>query len=442
MTAVLMRMRCRVGSSSVGRWRLIARVYRCLLVFLIAVTIGWNVSCDWLITEETITQGNGASASASQPTKIRESGSTTIRNLGLLIAGVCALSLAVWRALAADRQSKATERQSETATVDIWHSRFVSGVNMLASEHQSVRMCGAFELLHLLADSPRPYRIQLIETLSAFVRQPILLNGQGERSKEEAQAVLNGFKLRHELDALPINEAWSNVEQEFMAYTAGTLLPPWERESKKAQSGVDYPLKLRGADLRGLDLANVNLAFSALRDADLQGTRIANSDLSHAILRGANLSSPYVLEGRRWPRILQNYNSGTDDLTLLLDSELRGANFIGAKLLGTHIWYSDLSETNLWQADLSKSTLRKTDLSKARLLDAKLVDAKLEGSKFTEAILYGTDISGANFGGYRNPAVGLTQAQLERCVAGEDRPPNLDGVIDADTGQPLRWTKQ
>ena len=426
--------------TSLRKWSLLHSVYRSILTALIVAVFGFSVSCDWLITERTIIQGDDADVPASRPMKVQESGSTTIRNLGLLAAGIFALGLAIWRSWAAHRQSKATESQSETADRELWNSRFVTGVNMLASEHQSVRMCGVFELQHLLADSPQPNRIQLTETLCAFVRQPVQEGNDVGRSKEETSTVLQGFSLPGDRKQIPVTE--SNLETDLSAYSYGNLNAPWERSDHVPESSVEYPLKLSGANLDGLSLHNVNLAFSTLRDATVLGTRISWSDLSHAILRGANFSSPHVVEGRRWPRMLHNYNAGQDDVTLLLVANLRHANCIGTTFVGTNFWYSDLSHANLWQADLAKAVLIKTDLSDAVLAEAKLIDAQLEGCKWTGAKLQGADVSGADFGAHGNPAIGLTQAQLDQCIADRDKPPKLDGVLDAETGQSLRWIQQ
>ena len=44
-----------------------------------------------------------------------ESASTTIRNVGLVIAGSVALPLAIWRGVVADRQASAAQRQVDAA---------------------------------------------------------------------------------------------------------------------------------------------------------------------------------------------------------------------------------------------------------------------------------------------------------------------------------------
>jgi len=44
-----------------------------------------------------------------------ESASTTIRNVGFIIAGSAALPLAIWRGIVADKQASAAQRQVTTA---------------------------------------------------------------------------------------------------------------------------------------------------------------------------------------------------------------------------------------------------------------------------------------------------------------------------------------
>lgn len=39
----------------------------------------------------------------------------------------------------------------------------------------------------------------------------------------------------------------------------------------------------------------------------------------------------------------------------------------------------------------------------------------------------------------RRPVTGLTQEELNEARADPTRPPNLDGVLDAETGEPLVW---
>ena len=92
-----------------------------------------------------------------------ESASTTIRNLGLLVAAPFALWFAYWRARVADRQANAaqeqvktsqqqvetSQRQAETAEKGLLNERYQRGAEMLGSEVLSVRLGGIYALARL-----------------------------------------------------------------------------------------------------------------------------------------------------------------------------------------------------------------------------------------------------------------------------------------------------
>ena len=68
-----------------------------------------------------------------------ESGSTTIRNLSIVLAGLVALPLAVWRGVVANRQARAArgqaeaaQRQADTAQQDLRNKRYQETVGLLA----------------------------------------------------------------------------------------------------------------------------------------------------------------------------------------------------------------------------------------------------------------------------------------------------------------------
>ena len=81
---------------------------------------------------------------------------------------------------------------------------------------------------------------------------------------------------------------------------------------------------------------------------------------------------------------------------------------------------------NLNGADLVRANLAGLDLTGAFLLKTNLRLASLAG----------TTLSGVHLGGMPN-AVGLTQGQLDQALA--DSPPDLGGVCDVETEEPLEW---
>ena len=81
------------------------------------------------------------------------SGSGTIRNIGLVAAGLIALPLAIWRAIVA-------ERQANTAQQGLLNERYQNGAAMLGNEVLSVRLGGIYALQRLAEDHPEQYHIQ------------------------------------------------------------------------------------------------------------------------------------------------------------------------------------------------------------------------------------------------------------------------------------------
>lgn len=113
--------------------------------------------------------------------------------------------------------------------------------------------------------------------------------------------------------------------------------------------------------------------------------------------------------------------------------------------------HGSLYSANLYAANLRKSMLPNMDLHGAILAEADLTEADLgytdlqgtilAGADLTNTYLANANLSGAYFSDDGdNPAVGLTQEQLDQAWADPEYPPRLDGVLDANTGKPLSWS--
>ena len=112
-----------------------------------------------------------------------ESGSSTIRNLGLVLAGIIALPLAIWRGVVADRQASAAQRQAETALEQadtaqrgLLNERYQQGAEMLGSGVLAVRLAGVYALERLAKESPCEYHVQIMKLFCEFVRDPTMHN--------------------------------------------------------------------------------------------------------------------------------------------------------------------------------------------------------------------------------------------------------------------------
>ena len=101
-----------------------------------------------------------------------KSGSTKIRNLGLVLAAILALPLAIWRSKVAERQAATAQRQAETAQRGLLNERYQKGAEMLGSHVLSVRLGGIYALARLAHEHSADYHTQIMSLLCAFVRNP------------------------------------------------------------------------------------------------------------------------------------------------------------------------------------------------------------------------------------------------------------------------------
>ena len=238
--------------------------------------------------------------------------SATVRNLGLVIGGVIAVLLALWR-------SRVAERQADTAQRGLLNERYQKGAEMLGSPTLSVRLGGIYALQRLAQEHPAEYHVQILRLFCAFVRNPPTRK-DGEDGQEAAEET--------------------------------TPLIRTLREDVQAVMGAIGTRRKKHLILEG----------DARFTLDLHG-----SNLSDAILIGANLFG-----------------------AILMDTNLSGARLMGALL--------------------SDALLHEADLSGAKL--------SLNG---------------------QNPVSGLTQSQIDKARADENNPPELDGVADVETREPLVW---
>ena len=384
--------RIKILPSSTAFW--LSLVAMVLVFSVLLPAVGW----DWL---RSGTSGNGG-----------ESNSTTIRNVGFLVAGVLALVFAVWRGVLAQRQAETAQRQSETSQQGLRNERYQKGAEMLGSEVLSVRMGGIYALQRLAGEQSREYHCQIMGLLCSFVRHPtrddaVALRSDGTRARNDEQS----GHIREDVQAV----------MELIAQRSEAAIA-LEEEST-------FVLDLRGADLRGLHLWGAKFGKAILDRARLEGANLTDADLSQSSLEGADFS--------RCEIIMANLSGARMDRAVLIDAMLMDA---------------DLSRTSMWD----------TDLSGARLLSANLSEAMLLGTNFSRAHLMGIDLSGTDLPGvnltgtfFANPTtddsvdgmlitsdapvLGLTQSQLNGAKAEPNNLPKLKGVLDAETGEQLVW---
>ena len=316
-----------------------------------------------------------------------EPNSATIRNIGLIIAGLVTLPLLIWRGVVADKQASAAQVQAQiakeqaqtakeqaqtakeqvqTARQSLIGERYQRAAGMLHTRDTSARLNGISELMHLAAEHPEQYHIQIVERLCAFARHP---------TKDE------------------------NYEKELAEYNADTSKLPKQREDVQAvmdfiASRSETQLDLEKSQGFTLNLIGADLSHVQIIEGDLSGAMLNDANLFHANIASVNLSDVYLIR------------------TIMRDTTLRNIDFSGAGG-----WGIDLSGAKVLQygkplfeldhANLSGAKLKGVDLSKeiiqhSTLQDAQIIDSNLSDTYFLDSNLSGaefirTDISGAEF---------------------------------------------
>ena len=305
---------------------------------------------------------------------------TTVRNIGLVAAGVIAILLAFWR-------STVAERQAETAQAGLLNERYQKGAEMLGSGVLSVRLGGIYALKRLAEEHPKEFHIQIIELFCAFVRHPT----EGDS---------------HETVAPERGNDRSDQRIRSDVYAAVKVISSLNEivENNKLQ------MDLRGANLSYAGLKGANLSNAILTGANLQHAYLADADLS-----GAELCST--------------------------ETNLKYAILTGAKLTGADLSDADLFAARLVgrTTDLSNATLIHTHLRKANLSGANLTNAHLSRTILSDALLHNTNLSNTDFW---DDVYDLSQAQLDKAVSEPNLPPRLNGLLDHKTGEPLIWRGQ
>ena len=349
-----------------------------------------------------------------------ESGSTTIRNVALVVAGAIALALALWR-------SRVADRQANTAQQNLLNERYQKGAEMLGSEVLSVRLGGVYALQSLAQEHPEQYHVQIMRLFCAFARCPtedLSLKSEGEDSRQD--------------------DLWG-IRQDVEAVMQAICSRP---ESRIAlERNANFRLDLRGADLHGMQLLDADLSNAMFYNSNLSRVNFANTDLTDSFLSYADLSQALFHDvnfsrTRLWFADLSG--------ALLQDADLPGLDFSNAKLHGTNLGRANLSGANFqyatatkaWfeSANLSRATFLRVDLSGAKLMKADLTDAHFLDADLNDANISDANLSGVKFSnGGIQPAKGLTQTQLDEAQSDSNDLPKLTGVLDAGTGRQLVW---
>ena len=349
-----------------------------------------------------------------------DSASTTLRNIALVALGAVGLPLALWRSFVA-------ERQATTAQKGLLNERYQRGADMLGSEVLSVRLAGIYALEELAKEYPEEYHTQVMRLFCAFARLPTR-----DQSLESRRATIRpGSLLGIRQDVAAIMEAIGSRDE--------------ARITVERRAGLR--LDLRGADLRELDVIDADLSRAMLQHVNLSGAFLTNVDLTEASLVGADLSASQwrgvILAGAHiWSA---NFSDAMLQDAQMVRMSLHAVNFTGANLGRANLAqgiFQDAIVAKAWLegANLADTTFLRTDLSQSRMAKADLSGAELIDTNLAGVSLFEANVSGTQFSHRGGQQVrGLTQRQLDQAQAQPEAPPSLDGVLDAESGEPVQW---
>lgn len=315
-----------------------------------------------------------------------------VRNLGLVIGGIVALGVAVWRSKAAQDQVTVSER-------DRLDRRFRSGVKLLSEKEVVSRLAGIRMLGQLAKLEPELFRDDVTRVLCEFARNPTAIEPADRGSLISLPRFLEDEDDDDAIDDDDLLAAFNeSIREEIEA--AIRVISDCNSASKSDRARNSLTINLTGMALYDANFSDVDLS-----GANLEGARLVRTDLSGANLSGARLS-------------LANLRAAN-----LAQANLVRANLSVAKLQHAQLVWSNLSHANLQGATLTNIHILHSNFSGAFLYPASV---SLEASNEVDV-------------GEEIVVTGLTQRATDAMWAEKDTPPLLDGVVDPETGEPIEW---
>jgi uncharacterized protein YjbI with pentapeptide repeats len=260
------------------------------------------------------------------------------------------------------------------------------------------------------------YRLA-IATLEGLAGPPLILRRLGDRKRDKLLQLTEILLLAMTFLVLPLlsfglmsagpqstaidPRIWAPAVFAALGYSPFANFRGREVSSRPDDwSDTDPPIaRVKGADLRGVDLYRASAAGAFLAKADLREANLQSADLELADLRGARLQDANLRQASLLHADLR-------------ESNLAGANLRQAVLLRANLEAAQLRRANLSEAFLNQANLQSADLFMADLRGAWLNNADLRGANLALTFLGGANLEGADL---RN-ATGLDCVQLETVV--------------------------
>ena len=276
-------------------------------------------------------------------------------------------TLVALQAFSSYKRSKAMENTAEAqveanrnTVLGQMRERLKSAVDHLGHASISVRLGGAYELLHLARDNPA-FRQTVLDILCVYIRSTtISTNYRAENSFRPSAEIQNLLNLLF-------------------------------RKNYQVFRGL-Y-IDLEGSWLNGADLGEADLSHAILNDAFLRGARFWRAQLQGAVLERAQVQGAYFYSAR-----------------------LQGANLRQAGFQGAYLELAGLQGALIWRAGFQGATFNYTGFQGARSNFASVRELDFQNLDFVDRMGAGvgreSNLSEAVFRG------GLEQTEVENFVTG------------------------
>ena len=272
---------------------------------------------------------------------------------GVLVALQALMSSRRAKAMEHTAQAQADAAQAQADAVSKTEQgqrqdRLKNAIEHLGHEKDSVRLGGAYELVHLAEDT-EGLRQTVLDILCAHIRQTT-----GES------------KYREKHTSKPSEEVQSLLTLPFV---------------QKREVFKDLHINLEGSWLNGANLEEALLAKAVLTRTHLRGANLVRAHLQEANLHEAQLQEALLA----WAELQRAFL----DSVQLQGAALDGAQLQGAKLDKACLQGARLTGAQLQGARLTGAYLQGARLTGAQLQGAALFDAQLQGAALFDAQLQG-----------------------------------------------------
>ena len=357
-----------------------------------------------------------------------ESGSATLRNVGLLLMALIGLPFAIWRTMVAARQTKIAQHS-------LRNERHQKAVEMLGNGVLPVRLGGIYALQQLAKEDAVNYHVQVMRIFCAFLHHPTT-----DQTTDVASNSLDTNIEHGRRDS----KMYIRRDVQDVLHAIGSR----DRKEIELEGRVGFDLVINGADYQGLKLYEVvrfsyDRSFKLLDSRPKRRAKFSNVHFRNVNFSEADLSFVDMSNAEFWD------TDFTD--AVLEDVDLSGTSWDGGSLRNARLSSVDLSrarienssfvDTDLSRADLSSVIFDNVDLSNANLSNANVSGTCFSLIKHNGALV--TRVGAKEFGAMADEFYigvrGLTQAQIDQAWASVTNPPQIEGVIDSVTGKPLEW---